>query len=60
MVGPSNAVVKDATNIHDENHSGDVPRHTNISIRCKASGERPDFDRDKLPPLLRHGLMRRG
>jgi hypothetical protein len=34
-----------------------VPRHTDIRVRCKACGEEREFDRDRLPSALRHGLI---
>lgn len=34
-----------------------VPQHTEISVRCKACGEECEFDRFRLPPVLRHALV---
>jgi hypothetical protein len=34
-----------------------VPQHTEIRVRCKTCGEEREFDRFRLPLVLRHALV---
>lgn len=33
------------------------PRHTAIEVMCKACGEHKPFDRETVPPSMRHRLI---